>query len=443
MLRYYTSCAQRRLEQYEGLSWWSFLGGDGYSPAFQRYLSAIPRTMVAMDARRGSARTIGDVSMQLMVDYGARGDGNQIDRLLCGPTTDKWLRPWQEHLTRLGVVFHLGCPVQALHMREGRLSGIEVAGSRMVRADHYVLAVPLEAVRPLISQAVAQADPALGRLRRLPQARFDELTSWMNGVQFYLRRDVPMVQGHMFYPDSPWALTSISQPQFWREDGPFAERFGDGQVHGLISVDVSDWETLGHYVGKAARACTPDEVAREIWQQLRAASGGALREDDLLSWHLDDELVPRPDGGGFDNRARLLVHPPGSWQLRPEAVSAIPNLVLAADYVRTHTDLATMEGANEAARRAVNGILLRSGSSAAPCAIHALREPAIFDSAKRLDERLLGSTLAGGRHAFDLLPGRAQGLTPETLVALVGELLGGRPAATEAGSADRPLSKAA
>ena len=37
---------------------------------------------------------------------------------------------------------------------------------------------------------------------------------------------------------------------------------------------------------------------------------------------------------------------------------------LAADYVRTHTDLATMEAANEAARRAVNGILCAAGSSA-------------------------------------------------------------------------------
>ena len=40
-----------------------------------------------------------------------------------------------------------------------------------------------------------------------------------------------------------------------------------------------------------------------------------------------------------------------------DAVTRIGNLFLAADFVRTHTDLATMEGANEAARRAVNGIL--------------------------------------------------------------------------------------
>ena len=35
----------------------------------------------------------------------------------------------------------------------------------------------------------------------------------------------------------------------------------------------------------------------------------------------------------------------GSWAIRPEAATEIPNLVLAGDYVRTHTDLASMEGA--------------------------------------------------------------------------------------------------
>ena len=53
--------------------------------------------------------------------------------------------------------------------------------------------------------------------------------------------------------------------------------------------------------------------------------------------------------------------------------------------MRTHTDLATMEGANEAARRAVNGILDASGSSAPRCEIWPLREPAAFAPARALD----------------------------------------------------------
>jgi len=59
VLRYFSSCRQRRDEQYESISWWDFVGGAGYSPRFQRYLRAVPRIMVAMDPRSGSARTIG------------------------------------------------------------------------------------------------------------------------------------------------------------------------------------------------------------------------------------------------------------------------------------------------------------------------------------------------------------------------------------------------
>ena len=86
--------------------------------------------------------------------------------------------------------------------------------------------------------------------------------------------------------------------------------------------------------------------------------------------------LPEPDRG--HNLEPLLINTAGSWENRPEAGTAIENLFLAADYVRTHTDLATMEGANEAARRAVNGILDRSGSTQPRCEVWPLSEPEIF-----------------------------------------------------------------
>jgi hypothetical protein len=63
----------------------------------------------------------------------------------------------------------------------------------------------------------------------------------------------------------------------------------------------------------------------------------------------------------------------------------VPNLFLASDFVRTYTDLATMEGANEAARRAVNGILDATRSGARRCEVWKLTEPAIFGPARALD----------------------------------------------------------
>jgi len=410
VLHYFTSCARRRLEQYESISWWDFLGGDDYSPSFQRLLVAVPRTMVAMDPRRGSARTVGDVSMQLLVDHCV--DGARTDRLLCGPTSEVWIDPWRRYLESLGVRFHMGSAARAIHVRDGAVAAVELADGTSARADEFVLALPLEALRPLIGEELAGLDPGLSRLRRMPRSRFDRLTSWMSGIQLYLRRDVSIVRGHLLYPDAPWALTSVSQAQFWREEGVLEDRYGDGSVRGLISVDISEFDTPGTYVTKRARDCSPEEVAREVWQQLRAAVNTkrrtVLRDDDLVAWHLDDDLEAQRDGG-LVSRSPLLVHPPGSWHDRPEATTELPNLTLAADHVRTHTNIASMEGANEAARRAVNAILDRAGHAGARCDVWPLQEPAIFDRAKQIDERMMGGG-PDARHVFDLLPSGESGL---------------------------------
>ena len=72
----------------------------------------------------------------------------------------------------------------------------------------------------------------------------------MNGIQFYFSQDVPLDHGHTLYADSPWALTSISQKQFWQQAN--LANYGDGRVAGLLSVDISDWDALGILVGKSA-----------------------------------------------------------------------------------------------------------------------------------------------------------------------------------------------
>src|SRR3954453_1865981 len=51
----------------------------------------------------------------------------------------------------------------------------------------------------------------------------------------------------------------------------------------------------------------------------------------------------------FDVRSNLeplFINTIGCWQYRPREATEIENLFLASDYVKTDTDLATMEGAN-------------------------------------------------------------------------------------------------
>lgn len=399
VLQYLTSSKERRETEYEPMSWWEFCQGHRFSENFQRYLRAIPRTMVAMDPEVSSACTIGNVSMQLILDFATSGVNN--DRTMGGPTSEKWIDPWEQHLLASGVAIHRNKRVSALNVDGNAISNVTFEDGTSANADYFVLAVPLEIAQKLMSEDLAVLDPKLEGLR---DANMDELLAWMVGIQYFMREDVPMVPGHVFYPDSKWALTSISQAQFWEDDGLFRTRYGDGSVGGIISVDISEWKKPGHFVAKRALDCTPEEVAEEVWKQMKRsvnASHGeeVLTDENLHSWHLDDEL--EYGAGGIAppiNHGRLLVHPPGSWNVRPTAETNLDNLMLASDYVQTHTNLATMEGANEAARRAVNAILDREGSPESRAGIWELEEPGGFDIFKRIDRKRF---LAGKPHVLD------------------------------------------
>ena len=178
----------------------------------------------------------------------------------------------------------------------------------------------------------------------------------------------------------------LSQAQFW--PGINLSNFGDGTVRGIISVDISDWDTPGtELVFKPAKQCTEAEIRMEVWAQIKVhLQSAGLQDSDIVTHFLDPAIVI---GSPTRNRAPLLVNTIGSWPCRPKAATEISNLFLASDYVQTETDLATMEGANEAARHAVNGLLLRAAATGIPpCPTWKLREPQVFDAAKAIDKAL-------------------------------------------------------
>jgi uncharacterized protein with NAD-binding domain and iron-sulfur cluster len=376
LLTLLTSCDERRFEQWERQSWWVYVRAEERSQAFRKFLAdGLTRTLVAARAREISARTGGLILAQLVFDL--TRTGGRADRVLDAPTNEAWIDPWVAHLQTLGVDLRLSTPVQGLTVSGGRIAGVTTPAGT-VTADHYVAALPVEIMRLLAGPPLRALDPRLSGLDRL-------VTRWMNGILFYLDRDVPVVNGHAIYIDSEWALTSISQAQFWK--GVDLERYGDGRVRGILSVDVSDWQTPGRRTGKVAARCSREEIHDEVWGQLTEHLNDGpqpvLDDRHVLSWFLDP-AIEFPNPGGATNAEPLLVNTAGSWADRPDAVTRIPNLLLAADYVRTNTDLATMEGANEAARSAVNAILAAHGRRDL-CRVYKLREPAVLGPARALD----------------------------------------------------------
>src|SRR5439155_25861527 len=169
----------------------------------------------------------------------------------------------------------------------------------------------------------------------------------------------------------------------------FDKYIGDVEFNGILSVDVSDWDAPG-LNGRCGEECSPEEVAAEVWEQLKRSMNtgdvDVLSDGDLCGWFLDPDITLDPvHSGRLQNLEPLLVNYVDTWRLRPEAVTAIPNFFLAADYVRTHTDLATMEAANEAGRRAVNGVLDAAGYPGSRCAIWPLEEPAVLEPWRQYD----------------------------------------------------------
>jgi len=299
-----------------------------------------------------------------------------------------------------------------------RLTRFELSDKhlRHVKASSFVLALPLEQLAYYVNRStmLTHLAPELRNVLRLSRHM-----DWMAGIQFYLREPFDLSPGHIVGLDSTWALTAIEQTQFWRD-----VRL-PGQVKGVLSVDIAAWDKKGRITRKEAYNCSDDEIAREVWGQLKEMLNkgdrvDVLRDDMLVggllsknvSFRFDDSIVDLRDRKkqAFYERARslkfntvaglgddpadeadpstvssdelyawgprrrfntepLLVNRAGSRALRPEACTGIPNLYLAADYVKTETDLACMEGANEAARLAVNGILDATASREPRCTL--------------------------------------------------------------------------
>jgi hypothetical protein len=394
-----TSSKSRRLANYETKSWWDFVEASRHSAQYQHYLaSGLTRTLVAAKPDEVNAMTGGDVLVRILLDSTNFGYAASTDRTLDGPTEAVWINPWLQALRQRQVAFTRGELVSFdLAAGTDTISGAMVKGldgsmTRMT-ADYYVMAVPVEEAATVLdnSAAVTQAgerlDGITGQLRRDVRS--------MTGMQFYLNAPLanfPPDLGHGLYVDSEWALTSIAQSNFWRAPFDDMGQWGAGNIKTVWSIDVSDWVTpYPSSSGTDADHSHRAQLRASVLAQLAASlNGDGIQRFDpnsVVAWNLDSAVTPAGEkpcpGGGTNataiNTKKLLVNKPDRWKYRPDAgPRGLRNLLLTSDYVRSNTDIATMEGANEAARRAVNEILDREGVSAPRCDIYELYYPELL-----------------------------------------------------------------
>lgn len=402
-----TSCQARFENEYEQISWWEYTQADKFSDDYKKlFVEGLTRSLVAAKAKKASTRTVGSIFLQLL--YTMIGvNKSATDSVLNGPTNEAWLTPWYNYLIDLGVTYNKGMMVSSINMESAQvnssiasvtLTNVTTGESIQDTADYYLLAVPVEVAAQLINEDMLGADASLANIITLAPN-----VEWMNGIQFYLNKPFDMHKGHTIYSDSKWALTSISQAQFWPSYS-FEGRY-NGKVQGILSVDISDWDAPGNFNNKPAKDCTIEEVIEEVWAQLKQEiniKGLPILTDSMREFvYLDSDIQPTPTKTNLlarlpqerldklqklMNKEPLLVNQVNTWTYRPNSYTFIPNLFLASDYVKTNTNLATMEGANEAAKRAVNNIIKASKSDAKLCTIYKFKDPLLLEISQVLDK---------------------------------------------------------
>jgi len=397
-----TSCYDRRANEYERIGWWEYMDADNRSEEYQSLLvEGLTRSLVAAQAKTDNTKTCGDILLQLI--YNTANPFIGADRVLNGPTNDAWLYPWYNYLTeKLNVVYKHNCTVTKLNcdLKAEKIVSVQYECEGAIEtasADYYISAMPVERFDLLVVKDVLHLDPSLESIRTLAQQ-----VQWMNGIQYYLSKNVDINDGHILLVDTPWSLTAISQVQFWKYFD--LSTCWDGRAKGVLSVDISDWNTkvdiadplTGVVTKKSAKECTPEEIKTEVWNQilksLNVEGRTIIDPDTLVHTYLDHDIEMRH--GVEHNREPLLVNKVRTWALRPESYTNIPNLFLASDYVKTFTDIATMEAANEAARRAVNNIVDHSGVQKPLCKVWNLHEPWIMAPMRHHDQKRYDQGLA-------------------------------------------------
>lgn len=453
LLRYLVTSPLRRAKELQALSAYDFFVGRdnptetrrfSYTPRFDELLLEMPRVLAAFDSRWGDARTNLTTYLQLQLQMDRRD--NKADGVLNGPTTESWFDHWYRHLEAIGVRFARGAAkcldppafdrTQPPHLRprvqitladgtrlapdytvvavdapvaERITSALRAAGvgGTVAGLDGFTTSVPPPdgPLQPEPTRPPTRRDPyAMDEMGRVPWDRFQTLS----GIQYYFDTEFQLLRGHMYYSGTEWALSSINQHGLWQNRPTLAR---DGHVS-VLSVDIGDFNAPSRQLvdelgrGKAARDCTADEIAAEVWRQIAAALTSQVDSaaEEVLPWPvwyaLDRGLVMEAGPGQGQGRGRVvrnetpyLVPIVGDWENRPGEDPWNPHgtswttrppenwwledleqrnvwqarhggyqvhhnsVVFAGTWTKTFTRMTSMEAACESARHAVNAIL--------------------------------------------------------------------------------------
>ena len=397
LMVFLTSCDERRYGQWEHVSWWDFVGAEGKSDGVPEGDRA--RAHAHARRRQGDGR---QHPHDRQHGRGVRHEHHAAAATTARSTACSTRRPTRPGSTRgsrtcassacasASARRSRRCDVARRPDRRRHASATAAAGAARVEADWFVCAMPAERARTLLVAAACSAlDPSLERMRRAVR-RLDGRASSSTCA-----RQVDITHGHVTFVDAPWALTALTQAQFWAERD-FAARLRRRQRRSTACRSTSPTGTRrGSSTASRPSVHARARSQREVWAQIKAHledSGERVLPDDILhSWFLDPgDPVDPTSGGATATTTPLLVNTVGSWEKRPEGAhqdpEPVPRRRLRADRHRPGDD-----GGRERVRprRGQRAARRRRARRPSRATMYKLYDPPEFEAAKARRPRAL------------------------------------------------------
>jgi uncharacterized protein with NAD-binding domain and iron-sulfur cluster len=265
-----------------------------------------------------------------------------VYRMALGSLEETFIGPFQRHLEANGVRISTGTRLDGVVLdgdRVGELRLTDATGTvrESVEGD-LVLAVPHHAI-PELDGATELLDRAGLTAKGFQKLRSNPLSS----LHLYFGHEIPDLPRELIrLVDSPHELT------FWD-----LARNVSGLEGSVLNFCFVPGELVSADPEQAARLLV-DEIADYI---------PAVRWDDVKHW----VFQPNADAPFFGMYT-------DSWDNRPDSGTALANLWLAGDYVRSHMDLSLMEAALVTGMNAAEAIRAARGLAAKPIDIRRPRE---------------------------------------------------------------------
>ena len=249
-----------------------------------------------------------------------------------------------------------------------------------------------------MNKDILRIDPALAGIAKIGP-------NPLGAANIYLSSDTPALSplDTLGYANvSPWGFAFVSYTDIWSSvsHGRFPKIYGDGRAKQYASFDLWSWDLPG-FNGKTPLECSAEEFVDELLHQVQYVTSGrvSLRRQDLAHWQVNPAIQYRPGKTALLDEF-LWSMDKGCWTNQPAAMGKVRNMAFGATYARTWSGIDSMDAACEAASRATNEILERSGSNREKAYVYDGTPPAGFKQLWDEDDRRYR---AGLPNQFDVI----------------------------------------